>query len=288
MILEPEVLMDKPKKEHEDAANAQESEKQDKFDPSELIIEDKEQTSSMPPPKKQKRRGKILKTFVIWLIALSAIAAIATAGIIYFLDKESSEPASQTQTQPEEQSAEESVASELSETYDSTLLRLSFMHPSDWTVNEVDRGITVSSPQFEYATDDGETVNGSFKVYIRKGARSVDGNYLGKGFAVKPSEEISYSSPEPGQREDTYLSAFGLDEPDNFAYFILQGNIKLDEGDTLGPDFAKEPDAYLIFGGYTSEEREDDLSTNTLSLDDYDQTSQYLTAVEILKSLQLR
>lgn len=282
--------MDKPKEESTDTSTDQASEKQAEFDPSELVIEDNEQTKGMLPAKKKKSRLKIVKALLLWLIVLSAIAGAAAAGIVYLLDKDKdgNESTSQTQTQTEDQNAEAAMPSELTETYDSTLLRLSFMHPGDWTVNEVDRGITVSSPQFEYTTEDGQTLNGSFKVYIRKGARSVDGNYLGKGFAIKPSEKISYTNPEPGQREDTYLSVFGLDEPDNFAYFVVQGNVKLDEGDTLGPDFAKEPDAYLIFGGYTSEDREDDLATNTLSLDSYDKTSQYLTAVEIVKSLQLR
>lgn len=284
---------EEPKQEEltaQDAPATEEPVKQDKFDPGKLVMTDEEASPTQAKSYNKRNWGKLIRNTLVVILILAALGAGVFAGYNYFLkDKGGQDEATQTadNAQPE-QSDSSAQASELSETYDSALLRLSFMYPSDWTVNEADRGITVQSPAFTYTTSDGEEVEGGFKIYIRKGARSVDGNYLGKGAAIKESEQIIYTEPVEGQRDKTYLSVFGLDEPNNFAYFIVQGNIKLDKGDTLGPDFAKEPDAYLIFGGYTSEERQDDLATNTLPLDSYEQTAQYQTAVEIIKSLQLR
>lgn len=284
---------EEPKQEEPPAQDVKSEDKQlqaDKFDPGNLEMPDEETPPTPAKPNTKHNWGKLVRNTLVVVLILAGLGAAAFAGYNYFLkDKGGQDDAPQTaENAPAEQSDSGTQTSELSETYDSALLRLSFMYPSDWTVNEADRGITVQSPTFTYTNSDGEEIEGGFKVYIRKGTRSVDGNYLGKGTALKESEQITYTEPVEGQRDKTYLSVFGLDEPNNFAYFLIQGNIKLDKGDTLGPDFAKEPDAYLIFGGYTSKERQDDLATNTLPLDSYDQTAQYQTAVEIIKSLQLR
>ena len=94
--------------------------------------------------------------------------------------------------------------------------------------------------------------------------------------------------PASNQRKDTFLTNFGLDVPDNFAFFIVQGNFDLKKGDTLGPDFAKEIDAYLISGGFSSSDQTDNLATNTISLADYSNYQEYKTAIEIVKSLNLK
>lgn len=248
--------------------------------------------STRPQKFKTKRNwSKIFKKAAVALLAIVVLAGLGLGAYTLFGQRDSAED------QPTESASVESseadpesleVAQALSETYSSSALRLDFMYPSDWTVNEADRGISVTSPEFSYTTFDGEEVTGNFKIYIRKGARSVDGKYLGRGLAIKESEEITYLAPESGQREDTFLSSFGLDKPDNFAYFIVQGNFELEAGDTLGPDFAKEVDAYLIFGGYGANDISDDLGSNQLPVDSYEQTSQYKTGVEIVRSLKLR
>ncbi len=204
-------------------------------------------------------------------------------------DKKSDSSAASTAATTEQTQPETSEVSILSESYTSNSLRLSFKYPSDWKVNEVDRGIRVESPNFTFTSKGQGEVNGNFRVYIKKGARSIDGKFLGDGYAVSPSSKLEYSDPANGQRDSTWLTDFGLKTTDNFAYFVVQGNYELKKGATLGPSFAKEADAYLIAGGYSKPDLTDDLDMVLLPVDgDYNQSPQYKTATSIVQSLQLR
>jgi hypothetical protein len=175
----------------------------------------------------------------------------------------------------------------LSETYKSDFLRLEFKYPGSWKVSEENSALTVKSPNFDFQDKTGMQTNGYFKVYIKRGTSDNDGKYLGNGYAVKPSEKFTYSEPATGQRTDTFLTDFGLETPDNFAYFVVQGNFNLKKGDTLGPKFANEPDSFLIAGGFAGGEQKDGLATQLLPLDSYKQDKAYITALEIVKTLQL-
>lgn len=241
-------------------------------------------------PKSKRSFGSLAKKLAIVAMVSAVLAGLAFGVYKLLIDKDENVPAQNESQSAPAPPAEEAAADAqpLTESYSSPTLRMDFMYPSDWTVNEADRAITVTSPDFTYADIEGQEINGHFRLYIRKGTDSSDSKYLGRGFAIKPSEKISYSQPESGQRKDTFLTAFGLDKPDNFAYFIVQGNFDLKKGDTLGPDYAKEPDAYLIAGGYSTAEAVDGLGTNQLAINSYDQSSQYKTAVLIVESLKLR
>lgn len=250
------------------------------------------QVFSQPIYKKRSWKRFIKPALTTFGIALGIFLLLLAGGYglwKYVINKPISQDGQTNQsssTQPE--ASGDTNASELTETYSSAQLRLDFSYPKDWEVTEADGGIKIVSPEFEYQKNDQTSVNGHFKVYIRKGARDIDGQYIGRGVAIEPSSPVSYSDPTPGQREDTFISYFGLDETDNFAFFIVQGNFKLQKGDTLGPDYAKEPDAYLIVGGYGAGDLADDLATNQMSTNTYSQTSEFKTAVEITKSLKLR
>jgi hypothetical protein len=162
------------------------------------------------------------------------------------------------------------------------------VHPDGWKASEAGGGVRLSSPNFTYQTKSGEQVDGNFRIYIRLGAREQDGKYIGRGVAIKSSEELKYSDPLPGQRKTTLLSSFGLDKTDNFGFFLIAGNFELKKGETLGPNYGKEADAFIVTGGYSSDELKDDLATNMMSVDGYDQTNAYKQAVAIVQSLQLR
>jgi hypothetical protein len=69
---------------------------------------------------------------------------------------------------------------------------------------------------------------------------------------------------------------------------MVAGNFSLKKGDTLGPGYGTEPDAYIIAGGYTSEDLSEDLATNKVPIESYAYSSAYLEALEIIKSLKLR
>lgn len=173
--------------------------------------------------------------------------------------------------------------------YENGFLGLNLAYPATWTVSEPESkdAVKLESPQFSYETADEQQVTGNFRVYIRKGAREADSKYIGRGLAIKPSEKITYSQPVTGQRTDTLLSSFGLDSTDNFAFFLIAGNFQLNTGESLGPTYGKEIETYIIAGGYSGKDLVDDLATNPVPSNNYDQTNAYKQAVEIIKSLQL-
>lgn len=260
---------------------------QNDFEPGDMNLPGEPETYRQPVKKQNKAKPakKTLLKILIIIVVLGVVAGLGYGGFKLLQDSEQTQESAPTSQQP---STETIGALPLSETYTSDSLRLDFKYPSGWQVNEADRGIRIESPDFTYSTTEGEEVTGNFRIYIRKGAREVDGEYLGRAFASQPSQKIAYVEPTSVQLEETLITPFGLDTPDNFALFIVQGTFELKKGDTLGPDYAKEPDAYLIIGGYSSADKQEDLDTNQVSLDRFDQTTEYLTAVEVVRSLQLR
>ncbi len=174
-----------------------------------------------------------------------------------------------------------------SETFRSDNLRLEFRYPKEWKVSEAENGIRITSPDFSYVTVGSGEKTGNFRIYIRKGAREIDGKYIGRGIAVKPSEKLTYSNPGPGQRTDTLLSSFGIDNTDNFAFFLIAGNFQLDKNDTLGPNYGREPDTIIVAGGYSDSGLTDDLATNPVPVDYLQASKAYSQALEIIKSIKL-
>ncbi len=234
------------------------------------------------------KKSRAVKKALLILLILLLLGAAGFAVWKYFI-----EPGGETSvdTAGQSESAQEQTSdiaeTPLTETYSSEELRLDFKYPADWIVSEGAGGIRIESPEFTYQTESGET-KGLFRLYIRKGARDADSKYIGRGVAIAPSEGLSYQDPLPGQRKDTLLSAFGLDTPDSFNFFLVAGNFDLKKGDTLGPDFGKEADAYIIAGGFTDNDNSEDLQMNSVRTDQYNQSSAYKQAVQIIKSLQLR
>jgi hypothetical protein len=224
------------------------------------------------------------KKFLIIVVSIMILGLIAFVGYTLLMTKDDSseQTAATLQTQPDDQND-----SMLSEIYESDSLDIKLMHPAEWKVTEGTRALKLESPAFTYSTLEEGEVEGIFRLVIKKGASTDDGKIIGNGYAIEPSEKITYLDPARDQRADTWLTSFGLSKPDNFGFFIVQGGFELKKSDTLGPNFAKEVDAYLIFGGFTSEEKTSDLDTNTLAIDQFEQYDQYKQALEIIKSLKL-
>jgi hypothetical protein len=174
------------------------------------------------------------------------------------------------------------------EVYNSTILNLGFKYPKTWKVTEANGGIRVESPTFNFPASNLGNIDGIFRVYIRQGARKIDGSYIGKGIAIKTSDVLTYTQPEPDQRKTTLLSSFGSETIDIFSFFLIAGNFQLKIGDTLGPDYGSEPDAYIIAGGYTTTAAVDDLAMNAVALDYYATTNAYKQALQIIGSIQLK
>lgn len=201
-----------------------------------------------------------------------------------------------TQTAPAGQSENKTVSEKDvpdapdTKAYENGFLGVKLSYPSNWTATESANkdAVRFESPEFRYQTLSQGEVTGNFRVYLRKGARDVDGKYIGRGYAMQPSEKLVYAQPAVGQRPDTFLSLFGLDTPDNFAFFLIAGNYNLVKGDTLGPTYGKELETYIITGGFASKELKDDLATNPVAPELVTTSNAYKQALDILKSLQLR
>ena len=240
------------------------------------------------PPSPHDPKPKSKKPLVIVLIVLVLSAAgIAT---VVFLRKDSapSEQLLNQSNQTTEKVEFEVSAAQGTKTYTNDRMRLSIDYPENWTVTEQGNVTLIESQDFTYNTVSKGEVTGNFRIYIRQGAQSADSAYFGKGYAIVPSEKLIYSKPTTNQRKETFLSSFGLDTTDNFAYFLIAGNFELAKGDTLGPNYGKEPETYIIAGGYSSKDMKEGLETNQVPVDEYQESTAYKQAVEALKTIQIK
>ena len=243
-------------------------------------------------PKKDKKDKKTLKTITIALGVLLLVGALTFGAYTLFFKKDSQQSTAPTTTQPTIEAppvAKDVPDATTTKQYENGPMGLKITYPDTWVVAPTaDRGVRVESPAFTYASLEKGDVSGVFRIYIRKGARPPDGKVIGRGVALQPSEKLIYTNPAPDQRKDTLLSLFGLDTVDNFGFFMIAGNFQLNAGDTLGPDYGKEADAFIVSGGYSSPDLTDDMATNTVAISTLPTSNAYKQAVDILKTLQLR
>jgi len=242
-----------------------------------------------PRPAKPDRNFPKILIVIFVVIVLLAAAGLAVWKLV--LNKPKTAPpssASTAQVTPKVKVGDDIANEALTETYNSTPLSISFKYPKSWKVSEANGGIRVESPTFNYLPAEAASLDGNFRIYIRQGSRTQDGKYIGRGQAIKASEKLTYTQPAVGQRVDTWLSSFGYDSQKIFSFFLIAGNFELKQGDTLGPDYGKEPDAYIVAGGYSGPNATDDLAMNSVSLDYYATTNAYKQALQIIASLQLK
>jgi len=242
----------------------------------------------------KKKSPKFNKKILFTLLAVVVLIAAGLAVWKFVLNKPAAKQPQTQQTATDlpatttNKVPEDVPAASLSETYESTALSVGFKYPKTWKVSEANGGVRIESPAFTYEAMGLGAAEGIFKIYIRQGARAVDGKYIGRGYAIKPSEKLTYTQPALGQRTDTLLSSFGLDDSENFDFFFIAGNFQLAKGDTLGPDYGKEPDTYIIAGGYSNATAVDDLAFTPVSLTEYTTSTAYKQALQIVASLQLK
>ncbi len=230
------------------------------------------------------------KGLLIALVAIIVLAGIGFGVWKFVLNKPKKATApNPAVTQATTQTSGSDVPNVAStESYSSSALSVGFKYPKGWKVTEATGGIRIDSPAFSYPAANLGTVDGLFRVYIRQGARKVDGAYIGAGIAIKSSEKLTYAQPAIGQRADTLLSSFGSNSIDIFTFFLIAGNFQLNKGDTLGPNYGTEPDTYIVAGGYTTPQAVDDFAMNSVAITYYANTNAYKQAVAILASLQLK
>lgn len=241
----------------------------------------------IPPEKKSKKR--------LFIIVGGVIAVLVVLGAAWKLipskdqlDNPTPQTSQDTQKQTTTSRNEDVPESTKTKDYSNGFLGLKLKYADTWTVSEAENGVRLESPTFTYTSQNKGAVSGNFRVYIRKGARQQDGKYIGRGYAIQPSEKLAYSEPAPGQLAETNLTLFGLDEPTDFGFFMIAGNYSLQKGDTLGPDYGKEQETYIIAGGFSDPSLTDDLATNTVDPNVLPTSRAYKQGLDIVKSLSLR
>jgi hypothetical protein len=233
------------------------------------------------------------KKLWLTLVIILAVAGLGYGAWTFFGKKKPSTQSNtnntQTATQQTETITKDVADADGTKEYENGFLGVDLTYPNTWTATEGINGesVRLESPEFSFDTTDKGPVTGNFRIYIRKGARTIDGKYIGRGVAIQPSEKLKYTDPAPGQRTETNLSLFGLDDTENFAFFMIAGNFELKKGDTLGPNYGKEAETYIIAGGFSSKEFKDDLQTYSVPPDYLKTSNAYKQVVEILKSLKL-
>jgi hypothetical protein len=244
-------------------------------------------TGPQYPRAPHRQSGK--KRLVIVLLVVVLVGAAGGAGWMVWKkrsshtsDKPNTSQTAQTSPTP---SGDVPDSTEL-KTYKSEDLMLQLSYPSTWQAVETNGGITLTSPSISYQTTDKGEVPGVFRVYIRQGARDVDGKYIGAGVAVGPSEKLVYASPGSTQRKDTNLTRFGAGDSSHFTFFMVSGDYNLKKDDQLGAKYGREAETYIIAGGYGTKDQKDDLNFANVPLDKY-QSKAYTQALNIVKSLKL-
>ncbi len=250
-----------------------------------------QQSGHTPQYSKPPKRGYKKLAFV--LVAIVVVIGLVYGAYKLFGGKKSNTNSStqQSSQQAQSQPAVSDVPSASgTKDYSNDNLNLKLSYPSNWTVTESDTkdSFRLESPEFTYQTTDKGNVTGNFRIYVRKGARDIDSKYIARGVAIQPSDKLTYTNPASTQRKDTYLSLFGLDTTDNFAFFLIAGNFNLQKGQSLGPTYGKELQTFIIAGGFSSKSLQDDLATNKVPVSTVQTSNAYKEAVEVLKSLQLQ
>lgn len=240
---------------------------------------------ALPKPPKLKKSPKGI------IIVLVVIGVLAAAGVIGWLLFNNPDPeTTPTPSQQKQSTTSDNDVPEASnsESFTSSPYRITFQYPKTWTVTENnDNSLLIQSEDFNYKTVSGQSKNGNFRVYVRKGASQADSDVIAKGVAMQNSQKLTYTKPTPAQRTETNLSLFGKDDVNNFAFLLITGNYDLKKGDTLGPNFGKEIDTIIIGGGYAEPGLEPGMATNPVPPTGFDQTNAYKQAIAIIQSMEI-
>ncbi len=137
------------------------------------------------------RRTKLFKKIMIFTgVLLLAVLFVLGSGKVFKKRPAINQPATQTNAPSKPRELPVDVPSNPTLTaYSNTVLNLTLTYPGTWKLTQTaDNGVRIESPVFRYVAFKG-TIDGYFRLYIRKGARSSDGAYIGHGIAIEPSQK---------------------------------------------------------------------------------------------------
>jgi hypothetical protein len=171
-----------------------------------LEIDDEPSKPSYEPLRPDYHKNSHAKRNLLILFLI----AIAFAAAFYFvvLKKDDSKaPTDTSGTNQTKQTAEEPKNTD-TEQYGSINFNLSFDHPKDWTVSDVDGSgvLAVTSTPIKFKAADMEPVTGQVLMTMRDKKQELKEFSKGEAIAVIDSEKIDYTKPTETQRGSTYIS----------------------------------------------------------------------------------
>lgn len=164
-------------------------------------------TVSQSTSKAKKRSFKWLFKL---LLALAILAALAISGyeIYHFLTRPISENTPKTDTNVTPPAPTPAPETSEIEKFSSTEFKLSFNYPGDWTVDEAESLLSVTSPTFSLPSSEGGDVDGTISLIIVPTTNDVT-DFPTRAVASLSSQKFTYDTPASGQRQESYVSFAG-------------------------------------------------------------------------------
>jgi hypothetical protein len=251
-----------------------------------LELDDSHSLPKHNPTKSKKSYKFLLVFFVLLLISLMIFGTYTVFVKPKPVNNLPTNPVNQSSSE-NEQTEKDNATAKNTKKHTGDFPRIELSYPNDWQLTEKDNAVLIESPEFTYDTVKQSDVSGNFKFYIRQGAREQEGKYIGSGVAIRKSEKLVYKAPSASQRADTNLTLFGIDTPDYFNYFMVSGDYIMEKNDTLGPNYGREAETFIIVGGFSSKERKDPMDFNSVEIKQALSSKTYKQAIDILKSLKV-
>jgi hypothetical protein len=156
------------------------------------------------PPIKPKQIGfSFVKLFGVLLI----IAVIVGGVLLLASHHKSAKPTVVTKQASSIESSSVTNITTSTKNYNSTNYGLGINYPADWTVNDdPTNGLTITSPVVELKDSSNQDESGRIVLKIQNQQTAISQFAAGNAIAAIASQKISYKSPTPDQRAQTYLS----------------------------------------------------------------------------------
>lgn len=244
--------------------------------------------SSLQPIKDQKKKSKRN----IILITILLILAIAGAAAYFFVLKADEPEQLAPQTSEQAQSEQQQPVVAETETYSSQDLNLSFDYPKNWKIEDATQGmITVTSPVVKLADLNGETSDGKVVVtFLSAGSEVPAFDGATSALATRDSEKITYNSPSPGQREQTYLTFASFGGNGLGAVFIT-GDSGYTEGQLIPESDVKKIEPIISVWFYSCADAQcvdEGSGAYTISTDEWSSNGTTQAVLKLLKSLKVQ
>lgn len=164
------------------------------------------------PHSSLQQQAKTKKIVLIVIVAIVLILAIGAISLVFLAGEDDPQPAPQTSETPSTEPATPTPQiTKETESHSSPQFSLSFAHPTDWVIEEVNGSdeLTLTSPQLNLPGATADT-RGIIQMQIRKPKAKLEEFEVGNAVAAVPSQKITYTNPSSAQRGDTYVSYLGF------------------------------------------------------------------------------